>query len=1169
MVRRASFAAFLVLFTVVAIVAVPAAPPSTSDVVETGSVTRVWATADGPIRLARYPDYHSGRIAFSYLGDIWTANETGGGAHRVTDHSARDAFPRFSPDGKWIAFSSNRYGGSDVFVVAATGGTPKRLTFHSGRDEVVGWTRDSRQVIFRSARGDGAFPSIATLYQIAVTGGQEAPLPVDWGYWGSYSPDGKSLVFNRHPSSWSRKHYRGSSAADLWIADLSNKTYRQLLPDVRYNRYWPMWGTDDSIYFVADPLPNDANVKPGSSEVRRSVNNIYKLAARGGGQPVQVTKHAEGSLFFPSMSSDGKVIVYENNFGIWKLDVASGRSSEIKIEVVSDEKENEIEFETVTNAVDSFDISPSGRRAVISTRGQLLTIAADRGDITRIAPDPMASRNDQPKWSPDGKYIAFVSDRSGRDEVWISDPEGRSPKKVSDLDNEKAALVWTPDSKALFYSASDRKLYSYSIADAKNATIASSEVGRIGSVSISPDSKWVMFSKQDRTLRGHLHIAPITGGEERHVSDDRVHYSESNGVWTADGRYIVFTSTESTPTGIASQGGINATTTLWVTALRDQERDPTNRDIDNEAQGLAAEAAARQAGGRGGAAPAPAEVRIDWTGMARRARQLTVPGNAIGGLTPSPDGHSVAFTAATATAGGGRGGGGADPSAGMYILNVESAQLTRVPSAPPAAGGAGGRGRGRGAAGPGGGAAGMVFARDGRTLFFRSGSGLYAAPLGNLQFGTAPGGGGGRGGRGGGGAASATAEAPTTNQTARQVTYTANLEINRRALRAQVFNEGWRIMKNRFYDAKMHGADWNAAKKTYEPLLEYLTDTEELQAVMMMMIGELNASHTGVSGGGGGGGDIQRPQTRHPGFDVISDASGFYKVGHIYKDGPADRDFLKIKEGNFIIALDDRDLKTSDNYWRWFTVAPGSKFHFLVNDKPAKEGAWDVTITPAGGGGGGGFGELAYRRWVDQRRDMVTKLSNGEIGYLHIRAMDAPSLRQFQLDLAMNRTKKALVIDQRFNGGGGIEQELLGILAGRQYQYTVGRDAGFQQPRPQNFYGPMVVMQNERSASNAEMFPAGFRALGLGKVIGVPTTGAVIGTGSYTLLDGSAIRTPGSGVWLVTGENMENYGVPPDVYVDNTPADFIAGRDAQIEKAVEVLKAEMGKRTTTPSVAGR
>jgi tricorn protease len=351
----------------------------------------------------------------------------------------------------------------------------------------------------------------------------------------------------------------------------------------------------------------------------------------------------------------------------------------------------------------------------------------------------------------------------------------------------------------------------------------------------------------------------------------------------------------------------------------------------------------------------------------------------------------------------------------------------------------------------------------------------------------------------------------------------------------------------------MHGADWNAAKSTYESLLNYLVDEEELHTVMMMMIGQLNASHTGVSGGPSD--TTSSPaQTRHPGFTLVPDPSGFYKVGDIYKTGPADHDYMKIKPGDFVISIDDHDLKTSDNYWQYFTLASGSKFHFMLNDKPVKEGAWEIAIEPISGGA---FGDLQYQKWVSDRRDMVTKLSNGEIGYLHIRAMDAPSLRQFQLDLAANRTKKALVIDQRFNGGGGIDQELLGILAGREYQYTVGRDAGVRQSRPQNFYGPMVVMQNERSASDAEMFPAGFKALGLGKVVGVPTMAAVIGTGSYTLLDGSAIRTPGSGVWTSTGQNMENYGVPPDVLVDNTPADHLKGRDAQVEKAVEVLKAQL------------
>jgi tricorn protease len=1114
----------------------------------------------GPIKLVRHPDYHAGKIAFSYFGDIWTANEDGSQPERLTINTARETFPRFSPDGRSIAFTSNRFGNNDVFVMPAAGGAAQQLTYFSGNDEVVGWSHDGSQVLFRSARGDGAFPNVATLHQVPVGGGPERALPVDWGYHGDFSPDGRQLVFNRHPGSWSRKHFRGSPSADLWIADLTQRSYRPLLADERYNRLWPMWGADGNIYFVGDPVPNERTVKPGSAEVFKSVNNIYRIPAAGASQPSQVTRHTTGSLFFPSMSRDGKVIVYEEGFGVWKLDVASGKSAEIKIAITSDDKENQFEVVTLTNEVDAFDISPSGQRAVISARGQILTIATNRGDITRLAPDPMASRNQSPRWSPDGRHIAFVSDRSGRDEIWLSDPEGKNPKAITNLDNEKGAIEWSPDSRALYYTAADKRLYSYSVADGKTAVIASDTVGRIGAFTISPDSKWVAYAKQDRTLRAHVYIVPATGGEERHIADDRLLYSENNPAWTADGRYLFFTSTESASTGIASQGAIQALTQLWVLPLRDQERDPLNRDIDSEAQALAAQAAGGGAGGQGragGAAPAPpVQVQIDWGALPRRARVVNVPGNAISGLVAAPSGASIAFTLAMAGGAGGRGGGDADGgTSGIYIVNADTHALTRLPAAA-AEGGGGGRGRGRGAGGGGGGGAAKEFSRDGRTLYFRSGTGLWAAPIpqgATAAATTAGGGGGGRGGRGGGaGAPGAVEVAPGA---ARQVTYTAGIEVDRRKLRQQVFNEGWRIMKNRFYDAEMHTVDWAAMRTRYQPLLDYVADQSELQSVMMMMIGELNASHTGVSGGPSDSGP-SAGSTRYPGFDFVFDQSGYYRVGHIYKTGPADRDFLKVREGDYIIALDGRTLKTTDNYWRYLTLPSTNKLRFLLNDKPAPEGAWEVVVTPATN-----FGDLQYARWVEDRRQMVDKLSKGEFGYLHIRAMNAESLRQFQLDLAANRTKKALVIDQRFNGGGGIEQELLQILSGRAYQYTVGRDAGVRQPRPQNFYGPMVVMQNERSGSNAEMFPAGFRALGLGKVIGVPTAAAVIGTGSYTLLDGSTIRTPGTGVWIMeTGENMENFGVPPDVYVDNTPADHLKKRDAQIEKAVEVLREELTKK---------
>jgi tricorn protease len=362
-------------------------------------------------------------------------------------------------------------------------------------------------------------------------------------------------------------------------------------------------------------------------------------------------------------------------------------------------------------------------------------------------------------------------------------------------------------------------------------------------------------------------------------------------------------------------------------------------------------------------------------------------------------------------------------------------------------------------------------------------------------------------------------------------------------------------MRNRFYDPKMHGVDWDAAKQRYEPMLDYIDDSDELHSLIMEMIGEMNASHTGISGGGNPELLGQRVDTRYPGFDLAPDESGYYKISHIYKDGPADHEYLKIAEGNYILAVNGKDLKTPDNYWKTFNLAFGRKFEFTVNSKPETEGSWTVGIEPLSAAA---QSELDYQQWVESRKAMVEKLSKGEIGYLHIRAMDAAGLAKFQRDLLANIDKKALIIDERFNGGGGIDQELLEILNQRKkYQSSRGRNS-VEIPRPfQAFFGPMAVLQNERSASDAEMFPEGFRELGLGKLVGMPTYGAVIGTGSYRLMDGSTIRTPAFGVFNAKGVSMENYGVQPDVTIDNTPADFVGGHDRQIEKAIETLKADM------------
>ncbi|HEY2017104.1 MAG TPA: S41 family peptidase [Bryobacteraceae bacterium] len=1114
------------------------------------------ALAHAQVKLLRHPSYFKGKVAFSYLGDIWIAGENGADVQRLTVNKARDQFPRFSPDGQWIAFSSNREGNYDVYVVPVTGGEPRQLTFHSADDNVVGWTPDGKKIIFSSTRGNGAFPSVATLWEVPVDGGIERAVETDWGSYASYSPDGSKMAFSRHPSVWSRKHYRGSYAADLWVEELATKKFTRLGDeDYKGNLFWPMYGHNGEIYFVSNELQNEKGIRFGGPDVMKSVNNIWKISDKGG-KPVQVTHHGDGNLFFPSISADGKTIVYEDNFGIWKLDTASGKSTEIRIDVKSDLKENKTELVSISNEAESFHLSPSNRRAALAVHGEIFTIATDRGELQRVSETPWKEQN--PRWSPNGKWIAFVSDRSGREEVYISDELGKNGKKLSDSDCDKSALVWAADSKSLLWTGSDHKLRRVDIDSAKEEVLASSDAGNITDAQFSPDGKWISYSKPDTLLRTHVFVKELASGQETRIKSDQ--FMSSRGAkWTPDGKKLLVLGTNGGGAGIASTGG-RGTSQLFSIALTPIEKDPNDRDIDTEAQAEAAveTPAAGGRGGRGAGAPANVQAKIVWDGIDRRVTELT-RASSVSAVVPSPDGHTYLFMAQGAPSA------GEDPNAvagpGMYIIAEDGSRLTRLNTVLPD--GAGGRGRGGRGGGFGGGGGEPQWTRDGRSIYFLQGGGLYslavpALPTDNGAATAAAAGGGGRGGRGGGTAGAASTQTASAATGPRRIPFTVRMEIDMAAERRQVFEEAWRVMKNRFYDPKMHGANWAAAKDTYEPLLGYISDEEELHNVIMEMIGDMNASHTGISGGGRLPGQTQteeRIQTRYPGFDLEPDSSGYYKVSYIYRKGPADHDYVKLATGNYVLAVNDKQLKTTDNYWKLFNILPGRKFEFLVNSKPSVDGAWTVTMEPLGAVA---QGNLNYDRWVSDREAMVEKISDGQVGYLHIKAMDAPSLAKFQLDLLKNQDKKALIIDERFNGGGGIDQELLEILNQRKaYQSTRNRDS-LEVKRPgQAFFGPMVVLQNERSASDAEMFPDGFRRLGLGKIVGVPTMGAVIGTGSFTLLDGSALRTPGAGVFTSAGENLENFGVQPDIYQDNGPADFLTHHDRQVEKAIEVLRSEL------------
>ena len=475
---------------------------------------------------------------------------------------------------------------------------------------------------------------------------------------------------------------------------------------------------------------------------------------------------------------------------------------------------------------------------------------------------------------------------------------------------------------------------------------------------------------------------------------------------------------------------------------------------------------------------------------------------------------------------------GTNNAAVIYSIQDDGKRLTRILSGQTAneeGGPGGGGGFGRGISD-------LNISRDGRTLYFSEREGIYSVPIAQQT--------------------AAAAGAARGEGTRRRINFNVKVRVDHSAEWAEMFDDAWRTMKYRFYDPKMHGMDWDAARAKYRPLVDFIGDRQELLNIINEMIGELNASHTGAApppAGRSGG-----VSTGHLGIELEPDnAAGRYRVTYIYEDGPADKDWVKVSVGDYLIAINGKEVKAGDNYWELLNNRLNRKSEITFNKKGDRDGAWQTrieTISP------NAYSQLRYERWVNENRKKVDELSGGRVGYLHIQAMNQPSLRKFEKEIREYRNKEALIIDQRWNGGGNIEQELLAILVQREYQIWQPRGTEPTGRPFAGFFGPKVVLQNWRSASNAEMFPAGFRALGLGKVIGTPTMGAVIGTGSYSLIDGSTVRTPGTGVFLADAKhtNMEGYGVQPDIMVENTPADNLAGRDRQLEVAVQELLKQLG-----------
>ena len=1005
------------------------------------------------IRFARYPHSSGNTLVFSYQGDIWVSSLDGSNPRRLTAHVANDRNPRLSPDGSQVAFTSDRMGNDDIFVVATGGDEPRQVTFHSTGDTMLYWTPDGERLVFATSRG--AAPWSSPLYTVSTAGDLPVAMSMDRGAHGMISQDGTKIAFNRNSSRYWRKGYRGNSNTDVWVQDLETEEVKQLtdldLQGFREHTQdaFPMWGTDGVIYFLSE---------------KGDTFNIWRIAPDGG-TPSQVTHHTNDGVQFPSMSPDGKVLTYENDFRLWKLEIPEGQPEEIVVQLGFDPKANLVEYLRSDSEADGFSPSPDGSYLAVDYHGEIFVIPSDAkvGEKKQVTQSAWRDRNQV--WSPDGEKLAYISDESGDEEFWIWDVATGDKQKISTHPSLKRRPIWSPDSKKIAHVAANN-LILIDVASGQSVELAFNDDGGFSLDGFSPDGKWLVYSRSDANLNSEVYLFEIGTRRELNVTDNP--FRDSNGIVSSDGKSLLFLSTR--------DGGNSHLFRVSLQPLTEDPEDPVVRERhkSDESEG-------ENAG---------AEIVVNRTGIGRRAIQMTT-GASVRNPILSGDGTTIYFTST------------GDGGAGLFSIGVDGQGRKKIAD---------------------GGFQGLTLTNDGKTFFYRQGGGIYKMPV--------------------------------KSNKGEKLAFSATVRVDKRQEWRQIFEESWRTMKYRFYDSNMHGVDWDKARETYLPLLAYVGQNEDVYDLANEMIGELNASHTGVRGPN----SVQSPatyQTRLLGFEMEPEGDRL-KVTYVYRGGPADKEWLDISPGDYVVSIDGQTVGSTDNYWNILNHSLNDYVTVSVTDRPgsAPRDQRIKTITS--------LRNIKYEEWVEKNREYVQTISAGNVAYVHIRSMNQASLRVFENDIDRFWNAKSIVVDIRYNGGGNIDQQLLDILERRPYEYWNSRWGGRargRRPR-QAIAGPKVMLINWRSASDSEVTPLGFRDLGLGRIVGNPTNGSVIATGSYSLINGATIRTPGSLVVSYDpskpnnyGINLENYGVAPDVWAENSPTDESAGFDRELKAAVdEALK---------------
>ncbi|HVP38366.1 MAG TPA: S41 family peptidase [Candidatus Saccharimonadales bacterium] len=1047
-------------------------------------------------RLMRQPDIQGDRIVFAYAGDLWVVLRTGGLAVRVTSSEGQEQFPKFSPDGRTIAFTGEYDGNVDAYTVPTDGGEPRRLTWYPAANQVMEWYPDGKSLLIRSHRSP---ERTDRFFKVPASGGFEDQLPLPSGGYASFSADGRQIAYVM-PSYDNRtwKRYRGGDAPDIWVYDFDRNVSENITRDWPGPDEWPMW-SGRTIYYCSDRGGRQANLW---------AYDLDKKAHR------QVTTYSDYDVKWPSIGSDA--IVFEKGGYLFVMDLPSEQVHKIQVLVPDDKPATRAEYRNVASRIGGWDLSPSAKRAVIEARGEIFTVPAEKGDVRNLTQSP-GSRERGPQWSPDGKWIAYFSDKSGEWEIHVCGSDGKAPdRQVTHGGNTyRYSLQWSPDSKKIAFNDKTRCLYWCDVATGKITKVDKGEFGEITDFSWAPDSRWVAFSKAFPNRLDRICVYALETGKVTPLGDGMS--EEVNPAFDPDGKYLYFISRRTFQPQFGAfelNFEFRSTDGIYAYVLRDSILTPVPPQSDEET----GEAKGEDKGGdkaKEAKPAAPKPVNITFAGIDGRVAALPVAPGRYAGLQAFK--NKLLFVKLE------RVGRDPDDETGAGGISLHYFDLDKREDKTILTGVDGGYG----------------VNKDGTKILYKAGD----------KFGIVD-----------------VAEGKKVGD-GKIEAGTLMAVVDPRLEWMQMFNEAWRLERDYYYDPNMGGLDWKAIGDHYRELVPYVAHRSDLNYILGELIGELSTSHSYV-----GGGELPRVPRVGAGLlgaDYELDASsGLYRFKTIFRErdwnskveAPLGEPGILVKEGDYLLSVNGLPLRAPQNVYAAFIGTADKQTRITVGSSPGDASPRTYTVKPIAD-----ESSLRYVAWVNGNRRKVEQATGGRIAYIHVPNTAIEGIQEFSKQYYPQIDKDGIIVDERFNAGGFIPDFFVERLRRTTLSYWSNRDGtGFRTPGTA-IDGPKCILINQYAGSGGDAFPYYFRLDKLGPVIGKRTWGGLVGIShGIPLVDGGQVTMPDFGIYDLNGNwIVENHGVDPDIEVENTPEAAVSGHDPQLERAIQYCMDELKAHPVT------